>query len=148
MPIQKNKIAFVNPPHADWCLANSATYLMMQSHYKKFGKYYDRFEWLEAPYKFNQYKSIEEIYKEIPNADIYLISSYVWNFDLCDLFAEHAKKVNKNAICILGGPHIGTNDSEFFKTRTNYDFICQPTKPGEVFIEDFFKFLYRQQWKS
>lgn len=137
MLIQKNKIAFVNPPHADWCLANCATYLMMQSHYKRFGKYYDKFEWLEAPYKFNQYKSIEEIYNEIPNADIYLISSYVWNYDLCDLFAEHVKKINKDAICILGGPHIGTNDSEFFKTRTNYDFICQPTKPGEVFIEDF-----------
>ena len=65
-----------------------------------------------------------------------MISSYVWNYDLCDLFAEHVKKVNKDAICILGGPHIGTNDFKFFKTRINYDFICQPTKPGEIFMED------------
>jgi radical SAM superfamily enzyme YgiQ (UPF0313 family) len=137
MLIQKSKIAFVNPPHADWALANNMTYLMMQSHYKRFGKYYNKFEWLEAPYRFNQYKNVEEIYNEIPNANIYLISSYVWNYDLCDLFVEHIKKVNKDAICILGGPHIGTNDTEFFKTRPNYDFICQPTKPGEVFIEDF-----------
>jgi len=137
MLILKNKIAFFNPPHADWSLANNMTYLMMQSHYKRFGKYYNRFEWLEAPYKFNQYKNIEEIYNEIPNANIYLISSYVWNYDLCDLFAEHVKKVNKDAICILGGPHIGTNDFKFFKTRINYDFICQPTKPGEIFMEDF-----------
>jgi radical SAM superfamily enzyme YgiQ (UPF0313 family) len=137
MLIQKNKIAFINPPHTDWSLANNLTYLLIQSHYKRFGKYYDKFEWLEAPYKFNKYKDIKDIYNEVPNADIYLISSYVWNYDLCDLFAEHAKKVNKDAICILGGPHIGTNEPEFLKSRKFYDFICQPTKPGEVFIEDF-----------
>ena len=37
--IEKVKIAFINPPHADWCLANNAAYLMFQSHYMRYGKY-------------------------------------------------------------------------------------------------------------
>jgi len=134
---KKIRLAFVNPPHADWSLANNMTWLMMQSHYNHYGKYSNQVEWLPAPYKFNKYKSIEEIYFEIPNADVYLFSSYVWNYEIVDELASYIKENNPTAICVIGGPHIGTNDKEFLDSRTQYDFVCLPTKPGEVFIEDF-----------
>lgn len=134
--IEKVKIAFINPPHADWCLANNAAYLMFQSHYMRYGKYSNNVEWIPAPYKFNQYSSVEEIYEEIKEADIFLFSSYIWNYDVCDELAQYIKSQNTQSICVLGGPQIGTNDLEFLKTRKYYDFISQPTKPGEIFVEN------------
>ena len=109
----------------------------MQSHYNHHGKYPHQVKWIPAPYKFNKYKSVAEIYDEIPNADVYLFSSYVWNYQIVDDLATYVKKINPSAICVVGGPHIGTNDKEFLENRTQYDFVCLPTKPGEVFIEDF-----------
>ena len=50
------KISFINPPHADWCLANNAAYLMFQSHYKRYGKNVNRVYFTPAPYNFNLYK--------------------------------------------------------------------------------------------
>jgi radical SAM superfamily enzyme YgiQ (UPF0313 family) len=131
------RVAFINPPHADWSLANNAAYLMFQSHYKRYGKYPDKIEWLKAPYKFNRYKTVQDIYEDgIQNADIYLFSSYVWNYEIIDELAEYVKKINPNSLCVVGGPHIGTNDKKFLESRKNYDFILTATKPGEIFVED------------
>jgi radical SAM superfamily enzyme YgiQ (UPF0313 family) len=130
-------VAFVNPPNVDWSLANNAAYLMFQSHYKRNGKYPKNIKWLPAPYRFNSYSSYEKIYNDVQNADIYLFSSYIWNYDIVDGVAKHVKKVLPNSLCILGGPHVGTNESSFLEERKSiYDFICQVTKPGEVFVED------------
>jgi putative methyltransferase len=132
------RVAFINPPHADWSLANNAAYLMFQSHYKRYGKYPDKIEWLKAPYKFNRYETVQDIYEDgIQNADIYLFSSYVWNYEIIDELAEYVKKINPNSLCVVGGPHIGTNDKKFLESRKNYDFILTATKPGEIFVEDF-----------
>jgi len=134
---KKVTVAFVNPPNVDWSLANNAAYLMFQSHYSRHGKYPKNINWLQAPYRFNQYSSYEEIYLDIPNADIYLFSSYIWNYDIVDGLANYIKSVLPNALLILGGPHIGLNDSNFLTKRKElYNFICQVTKPGEIFIED------------
>jgi putative methyltransferase len=130
------KVAFINPPHIDWSLANNFAYLMFQSHYKRHGKYNNKIEWIEAPYRFNQYRSIEDIYEEIKNADIFLFSSYVWNYDICDELAKYIKKILPNACCVLGGPQIGTNDPKLMESRNFYDFILTSTKPGEVFVTD------------
>ena len=65
----KLKIAFINPPHADWCLGNFAAYYMFQSHYKRFGKNKDKITWLPAPYKYNKYETVEQIYEEVKDAD-------------------------------------------------------------------------------
>lgn len=135
--LTKLKIAFVNPPHADWSLANNMTYLMVQSHYNLYGKYKDSVEWIPAPYKFNRYETIEELYGEIKDADVVMFSSYAWNYTIVDDLAEHIKTVSPDTITIVGGPHIGTNDKDFLNSRKFYDFICQPTKPGEPFMEDF-----------
>jgi radical SAM superfamily enzyme YgiQ (UPF0313 family) len=109
---------------------------MVQSHYNHFGKYADKVEWLPAPYRFNQYATIEELYEEISSADIVLLSSYAWNYTIVDELAKHIKKVSPATITVLGGPHIGTNEPEFLDSRDFYDFVCQPTKPGEPFVED------------
>lgn len=131
------KVAFVNPPHADWSLANNASYLMFQSHYKRFGKYPEKVKWLKAPYKFNRYKNIQELYEDgIQDADIYLFSSYIWNYEIIDELAKYVKSINPKALCVLGGPQIGTNDPDFLNQRTFYDFILLATKPGEIFVEN------------
>ena len=109
---------------------------MVQSHYSHYGKYFDKFEWIESPYKYNQYNTIEDIYNEAPNADIYMFSSYAWNYDLCDQLAEHVKNVLPNAITIVGGPHIGGNDQEFLKSRVWYDYICQVLCPIIVYTKN------------
>jgi len=133
----KLKIAFVNPPHADWSLVNNMTYLMCQSHYKHTGKYTDDVEWIPAPYKWNKYQSYKDIYQEIQEADIVLFSSYVWNYTIVDGLCKYIKEKNPNVITIIGGPHIGTNEISLMLDRyALYDFICQPTKPGETFISD------------
>lgn len=139
--IMQNKktlnIAFVNPPHADWSLSNNMTYLMCQSHYKRKGKYSKFVNWIPAPYKWNVYQSYEEIYQEIKNADIVLFSSYAWNYSLIDDLCKYIRNKNPTVITVIGGPHIGTNEPLLLLERyCLYDFICQPTKPGESFVED------------
>lgn len=130
------KVCFINPPHADWCLANNAAYLMFQSHYKRYGKNPDKVNFTPAPYKFNLYSSVEEIYEEIGYNDIYLFSSYIWNYDICDELASLIKQKHPTSICVLGGPQVGTHDANFLLTRSMYDYILTPTKPGEVFVQE------------
>jgi putative methyltransferase len=137
MKKEKIKISFINPPHADWSLSNNITYLICQSYYNHFGKYPDKFEWLSSPYKWNLYQSVEEVCDLISEADIIMFSSYAWNYSICDEVAKKIKEIFPEKITLLGGPHIGTNDKVFLDARTFYDFICQPTKPGEAFIKDF-----------
>ena len=136
--LNKNlKIAFINPPHADWSLANNMTYLMCQSHYTHVGKYANNIEWIPAPYKWNRYQTYEEVYQEIKEADIVLFSSYVWNYTIVDDLCRYVKQKNPNVITAVGGPHIGTNEIHLMMDRYKlYDFICQPTKPGETFVSD------------
>lgn len=134
---KKIKVAFINPPHADWSLANNAAYLMFQSHYNRYGKYPKQIEWLKPPYKFNRYTTVQEIYEDgIQNADIYLFSSYIWNYTIIDELAEYIKAKHPNSLCVLGGPQIGSHDPDYLQTRKSYDFILHATKPGEVFVED------------
>lgn len=130
------QIAFINPPHADWSLANNVTYLLVQSHYKHRGKYADQVEFLPAPYKWNQYESYDDVIREIESADVIMFSSYAWNYTIVDGIAIEIKQRYPEKILVLGGPHIGTNDPELLKDRFYYDYICEPTKPGEPFMED------------
>jgi hypothetical protein len=130
------QIAFINPPHADWSLANNMTYLLVQSHYQHRGKYKDQVEFLPAPYKWNKYESYEEVIDEIISADIIMFSSYAWNYSIVDKIAKSIRDSHPKKILVLGGPHIGTNEPELLKDRWFYDYICEPTKPGEPFMED------------
>jgi hypothetical protein len=134
--LNRSRVCFINPPHADWCLANNAAYLMFQSHYKRFGKNNDKVIFNPAPYKFNKYTSVQEILDEIGQNEIYLFSSYIWNYEVCDQLALLIKEKYPTSICVLGGPQIGTNDPLFLINRSMYDFILKPTKPGEVFVQE------------
>lgn len=138
MPNRKSlNIAFVNPPHADWSLANNLTYLMCQSHYSRKGKYANNVNWIPAPYKWNQYQSYDDVYEEIKLADIVMFSSYAWNYTIIDGLCKFIKGKNPAVITVVGGPHIGTNEPLIMLERYSlYDYICQPTKPGEPFVED------------
>lgn len=130
------QIAFINPPHADWSLANNVTYLLIQSHYKHRGRYADQVEFIPAPYKWNQYESYDDVIREIESADVIMFSSYAWNYTIVDGIAKRIKSKYPEKILVLGGPHIGTNDTNLLKDRIFYDYICEPTKPGEPFMED------------
>lgn len=130
------RICFVNPPHADWCLANNAAYLMFQSHYKRFGKNAGKVQFNPAPYKFNTYNSVYDILNEIGQNEIYLFSSYIWNYEICDELATLIKQTYPTSICVLGGPQVGTHDPLFLLKRSMYDYILTPTKPGEVFVQE------------
>lgn len=130
------RVCFINPPHADWCLTNNAAYLMFQSHYKRFGKNVNNVQFNPAPYKFNLYKNVGDIFDEIGQNEIYLFSSYIWNYDICDELSHLIKSRYPTSICVLGGPQIGTHDSEFLLKRSMYDYILTPTKPGEVFVQE------------
>lgn len=145
---KKIKVAFVNPPNVDWSLANNAAYLMFQSHYFRFGKYNENVEWIPAPYRFDKYESCQEIYEEIKDADIFLFSSYVWNYTIVDELAELVRLKKPNSIMVIGGPHIGKNDKSLFEKRRNlYDFICQVTKPGEIFVQDLIDSFFENEGK-
>ena len=129
-------IAFINPPHADWSLANNFTFLLMQSYYSRFGKYSKKVKWLESPYKWNSYKSYDEAIDDIIEADIIMFSSYTWNYMICDEISNKIKNKYPEKILVLGGPHIGTNEPELLASRPQYDLICRPTKPGEPFMAE------------
>ena len=134
MPI---KIAFVNPPHADWSLINPVTWMLCKSFYTHNGKYPDQVEWIEPPYKYNQYGSIETLYELIKDADVVMYSSYVWNYALCDDIAAYAKQQNPKVINLLGGPMIGAKKADLWEKRWMYDCILKPMFPGEYFVLDF-----------
>lgn len=146
--VDRLKIAFINPPHADWSLANNATFLMMKSYYARNGKYSDFVDWITPLYKWNAYSNYSEIYDEVKDANVVLFSSYTWNAMMVDEICEYIKLKNPNILTVIGGPHIGTNEPDLLKKRHKlYDYICQPTKPGETFIEDFINSWFENNHK-
>lgn len=146
--VDRLKIAFINPPHADWLLVNNATFLMMKSHYTRNGKYSDFVDWITPLYKWNAYSNYSEIYDEVKDANVVLFSSYTWNAMMVDEICEYIKLKNSNILTVIGGPHIGTNEPDLLKKRHKlYDYICQPTKPGETFIEDFINSWFENNHK-
>lgn len=136
--MKKLRLAFVNPPHADWNTPANLTWMLLESHYKHNGQYPDKVEFIPAPYKFDQYTSFQEIKDDMDKgepADVYCFSSYVWNYDMCDKVAELVKQTHPNAITVIGGPHIGEHEPELMEQRYKlYDYICRTTKPGEAFF--------------
>lgn len=144
----------MNPPHADWNTPANLTWMLLASHYAHEGQYPDKVEFIPAPYKFDQYKTFQEIKDEMDGgkpADVYCFSSYVWNYSMCDEICKLVKEQNPNAITVIGGPHIGEHEPELMKTRLElYDYICKTTKPGEAFftslLDGYFNNL--NQWPA
>lgn len=116
-------------------MVNVTTWICIKSHYQRYGKYNDRIEWVNPPFAYDRYQSSQEIADEVKDCDVVLFSSYIWNYDLVDSVARTLKESDPKKTLVLGGPHIGTHEPEFLKSRTQYDYICRPTKPGEIFFE-------------
>ena len=45
--------------------------------------------------------------------DIIGISNYIWNTNLTSFLCEYAKKINKNTLCIVGGPEFPAGTGAF-----------------------------------
>lgn len=116
-------IGYVNPPYkgaytesnkAEWNLV----WMSIKSYYKVNGKYPEQINWVwpsEDPY----------------DCDVVMFTSYMWNSSKCIEVAEKCKGVK-----IVGGPHIDYNNPMLFDLYP-YDYYCQPTMPGEVFMTAF-----------
>jgi len=59
--MSKLRLAFMSPPHADWQTPANLTWMLLESHYKHKGKHVDSVEFIPAIYKFNRYKSWQEM---------------------------------------------------------------------------------------
>lgn len=135
---KKIKITFINPPIRWNQMTPPLAYISIKSYYKHYGKYNDNVQWQTMPYKWDKYTRLEEVYEECKGCDVYLFSSYIWNYDFCDKLAQIIREKEPNAILLLGGPHIGKNEKDHIEFRkTLYDFILSPTQPGEIFFCDF-----------
>lgn len=138
MKDKKLRLAFMSPPHADWQTPANLTWMLLESYYNHEGQYPDKVEFIPAIYKFNAYQSWQEMKDDMDQgepADVYCFGSYIWNYEMCDHVAALVKEQNPNAICVIGGPHIGRNEPKLIEKRLKlYDYICQVTKPGEAFF--------------
>ena len=75
--------------------------------------------------------------KKLRKLIFFLFSSYVWNYPIIDAIAKIIKDKDSSKITVIGGPHIGIHEPKLLKSRqTLYNYICQPTKPGEPFVSD------------
>lgn len=134
---KKIKLGFVNPPWFPKVTPNILTWMCMKTHYNEFGKYKELVDWKNILYRYDEYETIEDMYEDLKDSDIIIFSSYIWNYQINDELAEYVKKKNPKIINLLGGPHIGERNKNLYKDKWMYDYICQVTKPGELFIEDF-----------
>lgn len=138
------RIAYVNPPQIDSSMSNPATWMFMKTYYDEVGQHKDQVEWLEPPYKFNKYKTVQEIYEEVKTADVIMFSSYIWNYHIVDELATYVKKISPKTITVVGGPHLGEKEID---KRPMYDYFCKVTCPGELFMEDFIDSWFKNNQK-
>ena len=86
------KLVFVNPPHEPKTISSQLTWAYFKTYYDHKGKYPDRVTWIDPPYKFDQYNTVEDVCEDIIDADIFLFSSYIWNYQINKKIATHIKK--------------------------------------------------------
>ena len=55
------------------------------------------------------------------NPDIVGLSNYIWNSSLSNMICEHAKKINKKILCVLGGPEFPAGTGAKFIKNTSQD---------------------------
>lgn len=114
------KIGYVNPPYRgvqeSYDKEYNLVWMSMKSYYKIHGKH--EYEWVWPN-------------EDVTDCDVVLFSSYMWNSKQCEEIAKKCRGVK-----IVGGPHIDFNNPLLFEL-SSYDFFCQPTMSGEVFITEF-----------
>lgn len=87
-------------------------YYWLKSFYKKNGKHFDEYEWLNTEYFYDE-KVVDRIIDE--GTEILCLSVYLWNFDSLMKVAKEANKRNPAIVIIIGGPecHAHTEDDWF-----------------------------------
>jgi putative methyltransferase len=138
------KVAFINPPISTASTASMLTWGYLKTYYNRKGKYPHKIEWIDPPYKFDKYNTVENVYDEISDADIFLFSSYIWNYQINKSIAAYVKKQKPNAITMLGGPQIDVDSEDLINDNHMYDYINVPTSPGELFLLDFLDKYFEQ----
>lgn len=138
------KVAFINPPISTASTASMLTWGYLKTYYNRKGKYPHKIEWIDPPYKFDKYNTVENVYDEISDADIFLFSSYVWNYQINKKIASYVKKQKPTAITMLGGPQIDVDSEDLINDNHMYDYINVPTSPGELFLLDFLDKYFEQ----
>lgn len=107
----------------------------LRSFYKKMGKHYDKYEWLDTiyswwtPSEIEYYNTGASVPWEVDNAlkqikdqtpDIVCFTVYVWNFDTSMYLASLVKEVNPNITIIVGGPNVDHAENEQFMANHPY----------------------------
>lgn len=116
------------------------TWFEFKRYYELNGKYPDDWEWIKPPITYRDW-SVDNICEEAisHNADVYMFSSYMWNWEIVKVVASAIKDALPNAVVVIGGPHQNTTYTDpmfWFKDHPYIDATSQPLEYGEYFITD------------
>ena len=95
-------------------------YYWLKSFYKKNGKHFDQYEWLNTEYFYDE-NIVDRIIDE--GTDILCLSVYLWNFESLMKVAREAKERNPHLLIMVGGPECHANtDKDWFNKYSFVDF--------------------------
>lgn len=141
------KIAFFNPSAERDYYAWNLTWMFAKTHYDLHGQYRDRVTWIEPIYDWYDIKTIEEAISRYVDADVIMFSNYIWNYSVNDIAACWIKKHHPHIITQTGGPQIDVHRKDFKNRYSMYDYICEPTMPAEIYMQDFIDSYFRNNGK-
>lgn len=81
-------------------------------------------------------------------ADVFMLSSYMWSWDLVKIVAFAIKAELPNSVVVLGGPHQQTTYTDpmfWFKDHPYVDATCAASEYGEFFIHDMLDQIYENK---
>jgi hypothetical protein len=116
------------------------TWYQFKRYYELNGKNSNIWEWIPPVIDYQNW-TIDDIVNEAVShsADVYMFSSYMWNWEIIKIVANGIKKELPNATLVLGGPHQHTTYTQpmfWFKDHPYFDATAKPSEYGEFFITD------------
>lgn len=139
------KIAFFNPSAERDFYAWNLTWMFCKTHYDLHGHYRDQVKWLEPIYDWYDISTIEEAISRCIDADVIMFSSYIWNYSVNDLAACWIKQHHPHIKTIIGGPQVDLHRKDFDSRYSMYDYICEPTMPAEIYMQDWIEGWFKDQ---
>ena len=114
-------------------------------YYELNGTHADEWEWIPPIVDYHDW-SIDDIVNEAVshNANVYMFSSYMWNWEIVKVVAHGIKLELPNATIVIGGPHQHTTYTQpmfWFKDHPYVDATARPSEYGEYFITDMLDLL-------
>ena len=116
------------------------SYFSFKRYYELNGRHPDQWQWIAPKIDYTGW-SIEDIVEDTVQhqADVYAFSSYMWSWNVIKIVSQKVKKLQPNALLVLGGPHQNTTHTSpllWFKKYPWFDATCTPTEYGEWFLTD------------